>query len=258
MTRTITVLLAVALTAYLALCLVTYLRQRQLLYFPTAPVAAGDLAPLWVESGGERLKLWPLNPGRREAVVYFGGNAEQVLYARELFESGFDRYTVYLVNYRGYGGSSGRPSEAGFLTDGLNVFDAAAALHDRVSLVGRSIGSAVAVHVAATRPVPKLVLVTPMDSVEALARRHYPLLPVSLLLKDRYRADASAPAVRAKTLVVLAGDDEIVPHESSRRLVEALHAAPVTVAVIEGESHNSLGRVPDYADTMRSFLMTEP
>lgn len=256
MARTLTVFVLGLVLVYAAVCLFTYLRQRQLIYFPTAPYDAIDLSPIWIESDGERLKLWALNPGRDQAIVYFGGNAEQPLYGREMFESALDAYTVYLLNYRGYGGSSGSPDEAGFLADGLNVFDEVAPRHHGVSLIGRSIGSAVATYVAARRPVARLALVTPMDSLEALARRYYPLLPVSLLLKDRFRAVDSAPLVTAETLVLIAGDDEIVPYENSRRLVDALDSAPVTVSVLDHQGHNTIGHTPDYAEALRGFFST--
>ncbi len=254
MTRTLWSLVALAVVVYAAFCLYTYLRQRQLIYFPTAPSHAADIDPMWLDSDGERLKLWPLNPGREEALVYFGGNGEDVLFNRTLFESVFGDHSVYLVNYRGYGGSSGAPSQAGFYTDALNVFDAVAARHAAVSVIGRSIGSAVAIHVAARRPVRQLVLVTPMDSVESLAKRAYPLLPVTLLLKDPYRAVDDAPRIDAPTLVVVAERDHIVPLESTERLVEALDGAPVTVTTLPGHDHNSFADDPRYGAVLGSFL----
>ena len=254
MTRTLMVFTLGLVLLYAGICLVTYLRQRQLMYFPTPPHDAVDLVPLWIESDGERLKLWVLNPGQDEAIVYFGGNAEQPLYGREMFEQALTSHTVYLVNYRGYGGSSGTPSETGFHGDGLTIFDAVAARHADVALIGRSIGSAVATHVAARRPASALALVTPMDSMEALARHYYPLLPVTLLLKDRYRAIDSAPRVTARTLVVIAANDRIIPLENSQRLVDALRSAPVTVEILEHHGHNSLGQTADYGNLLRDFF----
>jgi uncharacterized protein len=254
MTRTLMVFTLALVLLYAAICLVTYLRQRQLMYFPTPPHDAVDLAPLWIESGGERLKLWALNPGQDQAIVYFGGNAEQPLYGREMFERALPSHTVYLVNYRGYGGSSGSPSETAFHDDGLRIFDTVAARHGGVALIGRSIGSAVATHVAARRPATALALVTPMDSMEALAQHYYPLLPVKLLLKDRYRAIDSARLVTARTLAVIAADDRIIPLENSQRLVDALRSAPVTVEILEHHGHNNLGHAPDYGNLLRDFF----
>lgn len=254
-TRSILAILVIVVIGYAVICVWMYARQRQLIYFPTPPASAVGIDPLWVDSAGERVKVWPLNDGAADAVIYFGGNAEDVLYAAPLFESVFPDRAVYLVNYRGYGGSSGSPSEHGFYADGLNVFDAVGARHDRVSVVGRSIGSTVATHVAARRPAHRLAVVTPIDSVEALARHYYPLLPVSLLLKDRFRAVDDAPRVSAPTLAVIAAADEIVPRANSLRLVDAFEAAPVEVAFLEGAGHNDISGNPDYAETLRAFFL---
>lgn len=254
MMRSITFLVLAALLAYAAVCLYTYVRQRQLLYFPTPPSTVEDLEPLWLDSDGERLKLWAINPGRDRAVVYFGGNGEDVIYNRDAFEFAFADRAVYLVNYRGYGGSSGQPSEDGLYADAINVFDFVAGRHDSVAVIGRSLGSAVATRVAARRPVERLVLVTPMDSVESLAKRAYPLLPVSLLIKDPYRAVDDAPGVRAPTLLVLAEHDRIVPAPSSQRLAAALGGTAVTVNTLEGHDHNSFAADAAYLEVLTGFL----
>jgi pimeloyl-ACP methyl ester carboxylesterase len=258
MTRTLVAIVSVSLVIYALMCVITYFRQRQLLYFPTPASSVADVSPLWVDADDARLKVWTLNPGRADAVVYFGGNAEDVLYTREFFEKNLPAHTVYLLNYRGYGGSTGKPSERGFDADGLKVFDAISPEHARVSIIGRSIGSAVATHVAARRPVARMALVTPMDSIEAVARHHYPWLPVSLLLKDRYRSHEDAAEVTADTLVVIAEEDRIVPWESSKRLVDALKNAGVKVRVLEGAGHNAVDYSPEYGAAMSAFFSSTP
>ncbi len=254
MMRSITFLVLAALLAYAAICLYTYVRQRQLLYFPTPPANVADLDPLWLESDGERLKLWPLNTDRDRAVIYFGGNGEDVIYNRDLFETVLTDRAAYLVNYRGYGGSSGQPTGDGLYADALNVFDYVVSRHESVAVIGRSLGSAIATRVAARRPVERLVLVTPMDSVESLAKRVYPLLPVSLLIKDPYRAVQDAPEVTAPTLVVIAERDNIVPAESTARLVASLLGAPVTRDVLSGHDHNSFAGDPAYGRMLGEFM----
>lgn len=250
--RTLSVLLLVALAAYLVLCLYTYLRQRQLIYFPTPP-AISELSPTWFDGAGERIKTWVLRADREAAVVYFGGNGEDVHQARVLFDHHLPGHAVYLVNYRGYGGSSGRPSEAGLYADALAVFDAVAGRHRRVALIGRSLGSAVATHVAAHRSPAALVLVTPMDSVEALARRLYPYLPVSWLITDPHRSVDRVGAITAPTLVVLAEHDRVVPAANSRRLVAAM-AVPPREITLAGHDHNSFVDDPGYAAAIDAFL----
>jgi pimeloyl-ACP methyl ester carboxylesterase len=254
MLRIVTGLAVVAALVYLALAASVYVRQRQLIYFPVPEADVEDLEALWLDRDEVRLKMWRVNPGHERALVYFGGNAEDVSYAAAPFAAAFPDYTIYLLNYRGYGGSSGSPTEQGFLADGLAAFDHAAEAHLGVAVIGRSIGSAVAVHTAAYRPVLRLALVTPFDSIEAIARRHYPLLPVSWLLKDKYRAIDAAPAVEAPTLVVIAGRDRVVPRSHSERLVEALGSGEVVVRVLEEDDHDGIGRSGDYLETLGAFF----
>jgi uncharacterized protein len=254
MTRTFTSIVVVVALVYAMLCLVTYLRQRQMIFFPTSESTAVDLQPMWIDTGQERLKVWPLRSDRTDALIYFGGNAEDVMYSRELFDAVAPEYAVYLVNYRGYGGSSGSPSEQGFNHDALHVFDSVASSHRAVGLVGRSLGSAVATHVAARRPASRLILVTPMDSIESLARRHYPWLPVSLLMKDPFRSIDNAPRITTPTLVVMSEHDRIVPAESTQKLIEAFTEAPLTVMTLDGHDHNSFGGADGYGSAIQAFL----
>ncbi len=250
----VTGLAVIAALVYLALATSVYLRQRQLIYFPVPEAEAEGLDALWLQREDVRLKLWRVNPGQARAVVYFGGNAEDVSYAAQPLGAALRDHSVYLVNYRGYGGSSGTPTEQGFYADALAVFDRVAGDHEAVAVIGRSIGSAVAVYTASARPVARLALVTPFDSIEAIARRHYPLFPVSLLLKDKYRAVDHAAVVQAPTLVVLAGQDQVVPRLHSEQLIESIGAADITLRVLEDDDHNSIGRNEDYFDILGDFL----
>lgn len=256
-------IILIGLLVYIAVCVMTYLRQRQLLYYPTPrpqveliqpPGSVFKIEEMSVSSGEETLRLWRLNPGHDQAVLYYGGNSEEVLYGRELFEELFKDRTVYLTNYRGYSGSSGSPSEKGFYEDGLSVYDAITADHQSIAIIGRSIGSAVATHVAARREVERVVLVTPMDSVEALAQAVYPLLPVKWLLKDRFHSTHDATLMTSPVLVVIAADDMIVPRQNTDRLIETMGKAEVQVVVVADEDHITIATSSGYAQALRSFF----
>ena len=172
--------LMLAAVAYLALIAFVYATQRGQIYFPTPASEAPGAQALWVESQGERIKVWAVErPGPR-ALLYFGGNAEDVAGNIELFAEAFPDRSLFLVNYRGYGGSTGRPSEAGLVKDALAVFDHVKRRHADVSVMGRSLGSGVAVQLASQRPVSQLVLVTAFDSLVNVARAHIRWLPVGL------------------------------------------------------------------------------
>ena len=176
----------------------------------------------------------------------FGGGSEW----RRLFA----QHRVYLVNYRGYGGSEGRPTERGLFEDALRIFDLVDSRHDSVAVIGRSLGSAVAVYLASRRSAERLVLATPPDSAVALARAMYPVFPVDWLLKDRYESVRYAADVTVPTKVLIAEHDRVVPPRHSLALVEALVAAPVEHVTIAAAGHNGLADVEQYWREMHEFL----
>ena len=253
--RTLVSLLALVGIAYAALCAWVYATQRSQIYFPVAPSHPAGAQALWLETTGARLKVWNVaRPGSR-ALLYFGGNAEDVAANVEEFSAAFPEHSLYLVHYRGYGGSSGQPSEAALFGDALAAYDLARAEHPDVAVMGRSLGSGVAVYVASRRPVDRLVLVTAFDSLANVARAHFWFLPIGLLMQDRYESASRAHEVKAPVLMVIAGEDEIVPRASSDALAAAFAPGQVQVRVLEGMTHNSLDLLPEYFRSLREFLM---
>ena len=256
--RTVFTLLMAPVIAYGVLCVWVYVTQRGQIYFPTPVSEALGAQVLWVESQGERIKVWTVaRPGGR-ALLYFGGNAEDVAGNVEMFAEAFPDHSLYLVNYRGYGGSSGRPSEAGLVADALAVFDQVQTRHAAVAVMGRSLGSGVAVQLAAARPVERLVLVTAYDSLVNVAREYFRWLPVGLLMRDRYESARRASQVSAPVLVVIAGEDEIIPRERSDALAAAFAPGQARVVVVPGVGHNTLDLSPEYLMSVRTFLSAEP
>jgi pimeloyl-ACP methyl ester carboxylesterase len=243
--------------AYGVLCAWVFFTQRGQIYFPTPASQHPSAQVLWVESEGERIKVWVVGRAGSRALLYFGGNAEDVAGSIDLFAAAFPDRSLYLVNYRGYGGSSGRPSEAGFVADALAVFDQVRARHADVAVMGRSLGSSVAVQLAAKRPVERLVLVTAFDSLVNVAREYFRWLPVGLLMRDRYESARRAPEVSAPVLVVIAGEDEIIPRERSDALAAAFAPGQARVVVVPGVGHNTLDLSPEYLASVRAFLGQE-
>ena len=253
MQSVITVLVAV-LVAYLGLCAWAYLTQRSQIYFPTPETRHPGAESVWIKSAGAKLKVWTVTrPGPR-ALVYFGGNAEDVAGNLDDLERALPDHSLYLVNYRGYGGSTGVPSEAGLYADALAVFDVVRAVHGEVAVMGRSLGASVAVHLASERPVERLVLVTPFDSLVNVAHGHFRWLPIGWLLQERYDSAGRAASIRAPALLVIAGNDEIVPEARSRALAAAFGPRRSRVVVIPGTTHNTLDLSPAYLRSVSSFL----
>lgn len=125
--------------------------------------------------------------------------------------------------------------------------------HDQVVLMGRSLGTGVAVHVASERPVRGVILVTPFDSLVNVAKKHYPVFPVSLLMRHRFDSISLAPSLRMPMLALVAGEDEIIPESCSMNLASAWEGPGETV-VIKGAGHNDISMHREYWEAINGFL----
>jgi pimeloyl-ACP methyl ester carboxylesterase len=178
------------------------------------------------------------HPGPR-ALIYFGGNAEDVSLTRAELATLLPDTALYLLHYRGYGGSEGRPDEAALRADARALQAYVAARHSAVTVVGRSLGTGPAVHLAANHPVQRLVLLVPFDSLLAVARGAMPWLPVNLLLRDRWDAAAEAPGVSAPTTIVAAAFDAVVPRARAEALHRAFRPGLARLVVVPELTHNT-------------------
>lgn len=244
-----------AVLIYAGFCVFMYASQRNAIYYPMPEVQVPGAADIRLESDGETLKIWRLaHGGGSNAIVYFGGNAEDVSGNIPDFMNFFPQYDVYLVNYRGYGGSTGSPTEAGLYRDALAVYDEIRSQYSGISVIGRSLGSGVATYLATAREIDRLILITPFDSIEKVAKRALPILPVSLLLKDKFDSIGRVADIDAPVLVVTAEYDEVIPRRHSDALAEAFPVSQVAVEVIPDTGHNTIGMSPRYAIVLSRFL----
>ncbi|MBE0584290.1 MAG: alpha/beta hydrolase [Desulfofustis sp.] len=252
----IAAVLLIAGLGYGIVCLLLFLRQRDLLYYPTPARSASrvDAHLLYLHSEGETLRVWRVGESNGRALIYFGGNAEDVAATSASLAGLFPGWTLYLPHYRGYGGSTGTPTEHGLCVDALALYDLVRQEHAFVAVLGRSLGSGVAVCLAAQRPVDRLVLVTPFDSMAHLASTYYPWVPVKLLLRDRFDSLTRAPSLNMPTLVFIAGQDEVIPASVSDSLVAALNPETAGVEVIDGAGHNTIDLSPQYEKALTNFL----
>lgn len=243
---------------YALICLLLYLAQDRLLYLPTPVVAHPGAHALSIGHGAINLRVWELHGAARPALIYFGGNAEDVGANVADFDAAFPGRAVYLVNYRGYGGSTGRPSEAALTADAEAIYDSLRARHDPIAVIGRSLGSGVAVALAARRPLERLILVTPFDSITAVAADHFPWLPVRALLRDRYDSLRRIGEVHSPTLVVVAEHDEVVYRARSDALIAALAPSLRHTVMVAGATHNDVSLHPLYLHSLSAFLYRPP
>jgi pimeloyl-ACP methyl ester carboxylesterase len=227
---------------------------RRLVYPGASTRVAAEQTDLALRVDGVTLRGWEVNPGQERALVYYGGNGEGLDWLVPELGRRFPRHTSYLLAYRGYGASEGTPSERVLTSDALAVHDHAAARHrGPVDVIGRSLGSGVAVQVAVRRPTERLVLITPFDSLVDTGADLFPRLPVRLLLRDRWDSAGVAHRLRARVLVVRAGRDAVVWPARTDRLVEVLPADTAVLDLPEAE-HGTLHEDPAYWPAIEDFL----
>ena len=247
--------ISIAVLIYVGFCAFIYASQRNAIYYPTPEVHVPEVADIRLDSDGETLKIWHLAyADGSSAIIYFGGNAEEVSGNIPQFRNIFPQHNVYLVNYRGYGGSTGSPSESGLYKDALAVFDEIRSSYTNISVIGRSLGSGVATYLATARDINRLILVTPFDSIENVARNAMPLLPVSLLLKDKFDSIGRVADIDAPVLIVTAENDEIITKGHSDALARAFPESQVTQEVIADTGHNTIEMSPRYSSVLSMFL----
>ncbi|MEA2047458.1 MAG: alpha/beta hydrolase [Campylobacterota bacterium] len=241
------------LLGYVGMGIYLYLNQRAFLYYPT-PRFTTPFEEMKLQNDGECINVIVLNKGEENAILYFGGNAESIAKSSKHIASQFPRLTIYLMDYRGYGSSTGIPTEEGFYSDALRLYDTVKSKHSNISIGGRSLGSGIATYVAACREVSKLVLITPYDSVLNVAQGRFPIYPISLLLKEKYDSLDRVKDIKAKTLVVIAELDRVIPRERTQKLIEAFDWAQLDVIEIPDRGHIDISSDEKYDQIMREFI----
>ncbi len=236
----------VAALVYVGVCLALYVFQRSLLYFPQPRSGPTVVMPLYSGANEPQVLVSVHDQPGADAVIYFGGNAEDVSLNLPPLRGAFPEHALYLLHYRGYGGSDGHPTEALIVQDALALFDRVQRQHPKVLLIGRSLGSGVAVQVAAQRTVQRLVLVTPYDSILGVASDLYAFVPVRWLLTHTFDSGRHVAQVTAPVVLITAERDSVIPRESTERLFRRFPADQATMTVLPGTSHNDIGLHPDY------------
>lgn len=241
----------IVLVGYGGLIALLYLAQRSLQYFPetfrTAPAEAGmpeAQETILDAADGVRLVAWHVPPrDEKPVVLYFHGNGGSLRYRVDRYRALIQDGTGLLaLSYRGYGGSTGGPSEPGLIIDAETAHAFAAARYpaERIVLWGESLGSGVAVAIAATRPIGRMVLQAPFTSAVDVGAQRYWFAPVRLLMKDQFRSDLRIGKVTAPVLVLHGERDTIVPIALGEKLYEMIKA-PKRFVRFPGFGHNDLG-----------------
>ena len=253
----------VALLAYLTVAAVLYFLQDRLLFLPRPLdkevkrlLSSHEIA---VQSGDVRLAGWFVKgeiTEERPLIFYFGGNAEEV--SGNLFSIGRIRTSSFLfMNYRGYGESEGSPTQDALYADAVKIYDEIVRKTkvppQRIVLMGRSLGSGVAVYLASKRPVGGLILITAYDTLVNVAESHYPIFPVKWLMRHPFDSLRLAPNIKAPVLNLMAGNDSIIPNRFSRNLMKHWGGKSESV-LIQGASHNDISQYDRYWEAINRFL----
>lgn len=230
-----------------------YFAQNSFLYFPT-PVTDHPYTEVLYRFDNANVKVIVLNKDKKQAILYFGGNGEAVEYNLPKFKKLFQNHAIYLVKYRGYGGSTGKPSEEGLYSDALKIFDDLNDKYTEISVIGRSLGSGVATYIASKRNITKLALVTPFDSIESVAQKTYPMFPMFILLKDKYNSIGRAHLIKANTLLLVAENDKIIKKSHSENLAKAFKLINPKWVVIANTGHNTISNSEQYNEVLSKFI----
>jgi len=236
---------AILFCLYLGTAAILYFAQRSLMYFPetihTTPAKAGLPEAQEVTltaSDGQRIIAWYAAPrDDKPVIIYLHGNGGALRYRVERFRRLIDNgIGLVAVEYRGYGGNTGSPSEAGLIADGEAGYTFAAAHYKVQQLVlwGESLGTGVAVAVAAERPVARVILEAPFTSAAAVAAIRYWYLPVRLLMKDQFRSDERIGKITAPVLILHGVRDHIVPFAMGERMFELTKSPKHIVRFLDG------------------------
>lgn len=210
---------------------------------------------------GIQLHGWLLkksHPEKMPLVIYFGGNGEEVSGMAYHFERFVD-CSLLLMNYQGYGLSEGQPSERNLFNDAQTIFDQIIQRQDidpnRIVAMGRSLGAGIAVHLAAHRPLKGVILVSPYDSIVRVAQRHFPFVPVKLLIKHPFNVITLAPSITIPMLALVAQQDTLVPPIHSYRLANKWGGFS-EIQRIENANHDNIPDNEIYWNAIRDFLGT--
>jgi len=239
MIRRVTFVLAFLAVIGIAVLTLIWFAQRRLIYFPDTRPPSLDRAGLaateavsFVTADGLRLGAWFVGgsgPSLRPTVIVFSGNAGHRGYRAPL-AAALQRHglNVLLTDYRGYGGNPGEPIEEGLAADARAARAFVRSRSDvdqaRVVYFGESLGAAVALRLAVEDPPSALVLRSPFASMTLIGQYHYPMLPVGLLLRDRFPSIDRALQLRSPVLIIAGTRDSIIPIDHTRRLYDAIVA----------------------------------
>jgi len=260
--KTMVNILIILATIYLLICAVLFYYQDKLIFFPMQSqddlydsVSQNEIS---FSHGKELRHGWnvKVNESESKTVIYFGGNAQDVVYLNFEAES-FKIHQLIAVNHPGYGKSTGTPSQISLYDAALQAYDWSIEQYklnpDDIIVMGRSLGSSVATYLAANREIKGLVLITPFDSIENIAASQYKYFPVKYLMKHAFPTVDYISQVQVPTLMLAAENDEIIAHENLQKLKQNANGNNRLIQY-PNVGHNSIQEHKNYYPDINRFL----
>lgn len=261
----ISMLALMALSLTLSGCL-----TRKLLYYPR-PISEERLMYLRTNyqslseivipiRDGKKLHGWLLekNLDQYPTIIYFGGNAEEVSTNVDAFHSKLNA-NILLINYRGYGLSDGKPTEKNLLSDSERIYhhliENLKVPAEKVLVMGRSLGSGIAIHLAIEKKINRLILVTPYDSIENVAADYYPRFLIKILLPDKFKSIDKSPRLQSEVLFLTAEKDQVIPVKHADHLFQQILSEKKMVR-IRNADHNNIANFSEYWTAIQEFIAT--
>jgi uncharacterized protein len=252
--RAIRILLLSLMLTYLAFCGFLYFIQDTLIYHPKPRLYNSPGSFFILKNDGKDIVVTVKHQLGTKAIIYFGGNGEDVSQSLPFFTNAFPQHAIYLMHYRGYGGSTGQPSEKANYSDANALYHAVKAQHTDISIIGRSLGSGIAARLASQQPVKHLVLVTPYYSILEIASKKLPIVPTELLMRDKYNAGQYAAMITTPTTILMAENDYVIPNESTIKLFSEFKKKVASLILIKNVDHDSISDTAKYLSALQNAL----
>lgn len=271
------IVLTASVSGYVLFSLFLYVEQDSLIFYPQ-PISKAEANSIteFYKSSTEEINVstpdgavlhgWlnkEITADGKPAplIIYFGGNGEEISHAINDKKLYFG-YSLALVNYRGYGLSTGEPSETNLFKDALLIYDTLSKRQDidgsRIVLMGVSIGSGVATYLASKRKTTGAIFITPFESLLSVAKDHYPLLPIENILKHKFESNLLAPKIDTPLLVIAGDKDKLIPIKHSKALFESwgknTNLNKKEFITIKGAQHNNIFLSRQYWIEIDNFL----
>ena len=258
-------LLSLVFFIYLSLCAALYFFQDSFIFFPPKPdtqwYSKVKSHEYFIKTDSATLHGWKIsreNINHNAVIIYFGGNAEEVSYNIEDADLYSARH-LFFTNMPGFGSSTGTPSEQSFFSNALQTYDHIIKDNgldpDNVFIMGRSLGSSVATYVASKRKSKGLILITPFDSVENIARNQYKIFPVGLLLKHKFSTEAYIDDVDIPIMFIATDFDEVIPATNLNNLYNT-RADKISLLKINDADHSSISHREKYFSYINGFILS--